>query len=148
MSKEITNNVNFIADMNVIVSLANKKGLGAIKEPPRMVARLDSICAYNELTNQVSLFGLYIDDNGAKSESTKWIVITFNKLFQEHFGFSVTNDMTIIEASATANVRRIVQAICERGINQRLTRKIIRNQMWEAVKLLGSQFKQTQELLK
>ena len=56
--------------------------------------------------------------------------------------------MTSFESSSIANVRRVVRAICENGINKGLTRKAIRNQMWEAVEMLGLQFKQTQELLK
>ena len=139
---------NFTNDVAALISLAEKKGLSIIKEIPRQLARLESLLAYADLRQQMSSFETYIDNENNIGGDPKWLVITFNKYVQKAFGFSVTHSMTSFESSSIANVRRVVRAICENGINKGLTRKAIRNQMWEAVEMLGLQFKQTQELLK
>jgi hypothetical protein len=148
MRKEISTatGVKFIADMEAIVSTANKKGLSALPFN-QQVARLDSLIAYGDLRQQVSDFEGYKDKDGNVGGDPKWVVIAFNKMVQKHFGFSVTNEMTEFQARSISNVRRVVSLICELGVKQSLTRKEIRTKMWEAVEMLGNQYKQTQVLM-
>jgi hypothetical protein len=148
MKKEIstTTGVKFIADMEAIVSTANKKGLSKLPFN-QQVARLDSLIAYGDLRQQVSDFEGYKDKDGNVGGDPKWVVIAFNKMVQKHFGFSVTNEMTEFQARSISNVRRVVSLICESGIRQSLTRKEIRTKMWEAVEMLGNQYNQTQGLM-
>ena len=148
MRKEISTStgVKFIADVSAIVSEANKKGLSALPFN-QQVARLDSLLAYGDLRQQVSEFEGYKDKDGSVGGDPKWVVIAFNKMVQKHFGFSVTNEMTEFQARSISNVRRVVSLICELGVKQSLTRKEIRTKMWEAVEILGNQYKQTQVLM-
>ena len=148
MRKEISTatGVKFIADMEAIVSTANKKGLSALPFN-QQVARLDSLIAYGDLRQQVSDFEGYKDKDGNVGGDPKWVVIAFNKMVQKHFDFSVTNEMSEFQARSISNVRRVVSLICESGIKQGLTRKEIRVKMWEAVEMLGNQYKQTLGLM-
>ncbi len=141
-----TTNIKFIADMEAIVSTANKKGLSALPFN-QQVARLDSLLAYGDLRQQVSDFEGYKDKFGCVGGDPKWVVIAFNKMVQKHFGFSVTNEMSEFQARSISNVRRVVSLICESGIKQGLTRKEIRVKMWDAVEMLGNQYKQTLGLM-
>lgn len=114
-------------------TLAAAKRLSKIEPERNQLARLDSVLAENELVAANDEFTLYIDQKGKASTSPKGVMLQIHKRIKLHFGFSVNDNLSDIQSSAIATLRKFLSRAMLSGMESQLTRREIKKRLYSLI---------------
>ncbi len=134
-------------DINELLNLASRKGLNCIIGVSNKIARLDSLCAYEEI-NKANLgsYYLYTDATGAMSKEAKDIIIAINVRIKSAFGFGVSHNMSELQSSSIAMVRKEIAKAMTNGVKNKLLKCEIRGNIYKIIYLHAELYLKMEEM--